>query len=98
MRLIIFILITAALSNAAEIKRAHIPSRDSLMTASVIHDDLMDLSAQLHQAISKGDSAQIRYIWAQIGIQKVIIQSTLATIPQDSQSTIAGANIQPDTL
>ena len=96
-RFIFLVLAFVAIVSAHEglqIRRAPINSKAVLATA-MVKDELQALGAQLKTAQTEGDSAKIRYLTAQIAVQRAIWKSANVTI---QAPVIAGANIPPDTL
>ena len=97
MRFIFFVLALVAVISADQgliLRRAPINSKVTL-TGSLVKDELQALGVQLRTAQAEGDSAKVRYVMAQIAVQKAIWKSVNATI---AAPVIAGANIPPDTL
>ena len=97
MRTILLALALVAIVSAHEglsLRRAPINSKATL-TGSLVKDELQALGVQLRTAQAEGDSAKVRYVMAQIAVQKAIWKSVNATI---AAPVIAGANIPPDTL
>ena len=96
-RFIFLVLALVAIISADQgltLRRAPINSKVTL-TGSLVKDELQALGSQLKVAQAEGDSAKVRYLTAQIAVQRAIWKSTQATI---SAPVIAGASLSPDTL